>query len=308
MIRANTNPVWLPLYEALASSVRLSIIDLLAAKPMNVKQLAEELELSSAIVSMHIRKLEKAGIVETRMVRLNGGTHKICSLLEHSIAIDLPRERQEPVKQHEASIPVGHYTQFEVHPTCGIATSDKVIGQFDDPRFFNEPERMNASIIWFAKGYVEYKIPNYLLPGEQPTELEISLEIGSEAPGSNANWPSDISFTLNGIPIGMWTSPGDYGDRRGKFTPDWWMDSINQYGLLKVIRIQHNGTFIDGQKMSDVSIHDIGLDRNHWTFRLAVQEDAVHAGGLTIYGKGFGNYNQDMLFRVFYRSPEEGKR
>lgn len=300
MIKANTSPAWLPLYEALASQVRLNIIDLLAEKPMNVKELAEALGLSSAIVTMHIRKLEKAGIIQTKMVRKQGGTHKMCALSEYSIEIELPHPAQITKKMHEISIPIGHYTEYEVHPTCGIATPDKIIGQFDDPRFFLEPERMNAGIMWFGRGYVEYKVPNYLLPGERPSALEIVLELGSEAPGFNANWPSDIDFSLNGIPIGMWTSPGDYGDIRGKFSPLWWHDYVNQYGLLKVIRVEEKGTFIDGQLVSEVGIEQIGLDRNHWTFRLTVREDAVHVGGLTLYGKGFGNYNQDMIFRVYY--------
>jgi len=303
MIYANTDSSWLPLYEALASPVRLAIIDLLASNSMNVKELAEALGLSSAIITMHIRKLEKADLVQTKMVRKEGGTHKMCTLAERSISIELPNPLNEGKKLHEVNVPVGHYTEFEVHPTCGLATVDKQIGQFDDPRFFLEPERMNAGILWFGKGYVEYKVPNYLLPGQQPTMLEIMLELGSEAPGFNDNWPSDIDFTLNKKSLGYWTSPGDYGDVRGRYTPRWWNDRVNQYGLLKVIRIQADGTFIDGQQMSDVSIDQIGLDRNFWTFRIAVRDDAVHVGGLTLYGKGFGNYNQDIVFRVYY---EEG--
>ncbi|CAM4294284.1 putative transcriptional regulator [Paenibacillus endophyticus] len=300
MIQANTDEQWLPLYEALASPVRLSIINLLAADMMNVKELAEAIGLSSAIVTMHVRKLEKAGIVHTKMVRKQGGTHKICSLAEHSISIELPNPALDLRKVHDVSVPVGHFTEFEVFPTCGIATVDKMIGQFDDPRFFLEPERMNAGILWFGKGFVEYKVPNYLVAGQRPLALEITLELGSEAPGVNENWPSDIEFSLNGKDIGMWTSPGDYGDVRGRFSPAWWGDRVNQYGLLKVIRIQENGTLIDGQHMSAVSIGEIGLERNFWTFRIEVKEDAVHVGGLTLYGKGFGNYNHDIMFRVFY--------
>ncbi|OBZ15819.1 transcriptional regulator [Bacillus sp. FJAT-26390] len=300
MIHANTDEAWLPLYEALASPVRLSIINQLATNMMNVKELAEAVGLSSAIVTMHIRKLEKAGIVQTKMVRKDGGTHKICSLAERSIAIELPHPALDVKKVHDVSVPVGHFTQFEVFPTCGIATVDKLIGQFDDPRFFLEPERMNAGILWFGKGYVEYKVPNYLLSGQRPVALEITLELGSEAPGVNENWPSDINFSLNGMDIGMWTSPGDYGEVRGRFSPAWWADRVNQYGLLKVIRIQEEGTLIDGQLMSSIGIGEIGLDRNFWTFRIGVREDAEHVGGLTIYGKGFGNYNHDIMFRVFY--------
>jgi predicted transcriptional regulator len=304
MINANTDEAWLPLYEALASPVRLSIINLLATNMMNVKELAEAIGLSSAIVTMHIRKLEKAGIVETKMVRKHGGTHKICSLAERTITIELPHKALDVKKVHDVSVPVGHFTEFEVFPTCGIATTEKLIGQFDDPRFFLEPERMNAGILWFGKGYVEYKVPNYLLAGQRPVALEITLELGSEAPGINDNWPSDINFSLNGMEIGMWTSPGDYGEVRGRFSPAWWGDRVNQYGLLKVIRIQEDGTLIDGQHLSSTSIGEIGLERNFWTFRIGVKEDAVHVGGLTLYGKGFGNYNHDIMFRVFY---EDGR-
>lgn len=300
MIRANTDEKWLPLYEALASSVRLSIIKLLAEQPMNIKELAARLELSSAIITMHIRKLEEAGITESKMVRRNGGTHKINSLSVDWIEIAMPQKTQIPRKYQEVSIPIGHYTEFEVHPTCGLSTTEKVIGQYDDPRYFLDPERMNAHILWFSKGYVEYKIPNYVMQGHLLTEIELSFEIGSEAPGVNPNWPSDINFSLNGIRLGTWTSPGDSGNGRGIFTPDWWHDEVNQYGLLKVIRITSAGTFIDGQRMSDTTIEDIPVERNQWTFRLATSEDAKQSGGLTLYGEGFGNYNQNIILRLYH--------
>jgi predicted transcriptional regulator len=299
MIRANTERKFLPLYEALASEVRLHILELLAVKPMNVKEIAETLGLSSAIITMHVRKLEKGGLIESRMVRKEGGTHKICTLAVHAVEIMLPSQQTERRASHESSIPVGHYTEFEVHPTCGLATKDKIIGQFDDPRFFLEPERMNARILWFGTGYVEYKIPNYLLPNQRPDSIEFSMEISSEAPGVNENWPSDIHFYLNGTLLGVWTSPGDFGTTRGRFTPAWWMDSVNQYGLLKVIRVSEEGTFIDGQKLSEVRLSDLEFERNYWTLRIAVPETARHAGGLTLYGEGFGNYNQDIVFRVY---------
>ena len=55
-------------------------------------------------------------------------------------------------------------------------------------------------------------------------QITLSFEISSEAPGVCDNWPSDITFRLNDINIGKWTSPGDFGDVRGMFTPDWWFD------------------------------------------------------------------------------------
>jgi predicted transcriptional regulator len=42
------------------------------------------------------------------------------------------------------------------------------------------------------------------------------------------------------------------------------------------------------------------MEHKQWTFRLAVLPDAVHKGGLTLYSKGFGNYDQNMLIRNYY--------
>lgn len=301
MIRANTDRKWLPLYEALASEVRLKILELLAEKPMNLKEIAERLALSSAILTMHVRKLELAGLIATKMVRKEGGTHKMCSLAESAIEITLPHTEAEEKLFYEQHIPVGHYTSFEVFPTCGIATPEKLVGQYDDPRYFLDPERVNAGIIWFGKGYVEYKLPNYLRSSQIAEELEISFEIGSEAPGTNDQWPSDIRFYLNGVRLGEWTSPGDYGAHsRGRFTPDWWHIPLNQYGLWKALRINREGTYMDGQRISDTTLDDLRLDGSFWTLRFAVEDDATHVGGLTLYGAGFGNYNQDIQFRMYY--------
>ncbi|REK64345.1 MAG: transcriptional regulator [Cohnella sp.] len=299
MIRANTDRKWLPVYEALANGARLRILELLAERPMNLKDLAQALDLSGPMMTMHIRKLEQAGLIRTRMVRKDGGTHKMCSLAEDGVEIAFPSREKEARPVQEVSVPIGHYTRYEVYPTCGLATKDQVIGQYDDARYFLEPERMSAQILWFGKGFVEYQIPNYLLTGQKAEEIEISLEIGSEAPGVNKHWPSDIHFYLNGVLLGVWTSPGDSGEGRGKLTPDWWPDHINQYGWLKMIRVRRDGTYVDGQRVSDVTIADIPAARNHWTLRLAVPEDAEHVGGLTIYGESFGNYAQDILFRVY---------
>jgi predicted transcriptional regulator len=296
-IRANTERKWLPLYEALASEVRLRILELLAEGPRNVKELAAAVELSSAIVTMHVKKLEQGGLIRTEHVRKGGGTHKMCSLAVSRIELSLPAAADTARRYREVSVPVGHYSRFDVQPTCGLATLDSVIGQFDDPRYFLEPERMHARILWFGRGYVEYHIPNYVLAGEPLEEIEISLEIGSEAPGTSDNWPSDIYFSLNDTPLGFWTSPGDPGEGRGVLTPAWW--NVNQHGWLKVIRLTRSGTFLDGQRLSDVTLADIVMTRNEWLLRLEVPEHAAHVGGLTIYGEGFGNYNQDILFRTY---------
>ncbi|KFN11140.1 MarR family transcriptional regulator [Paenibacillus macerans] len=182
IIKANGEPKFIPLYEALASEVRWKIMSLIADQEMNVKDIADRLELSPSIVTMHIRKLEQAGPVGSHRVRLGGGTHKLCFLKQKFVEIELPTVGCT-AKIREQSISVGHYTAFEVHPTCGLGTRAREIGVWDDPRYFLDPERVHAAVLWLGWGYVEYKMPNYLLVDQTAEAIEISMEIASEAPG-----------------------------------------------------------------------------------------------------------------------------
>lgn len=50
--------------------------------------------------------------------------------------------------------------------------------------------------------------------------------------------------------------------------------------------------------MSEVTLAEIKLQEPFWTIRFAVDEQAAHVGGLTLYGSGFGNHDQDIVIRV----------
>ena len=80
-----------------------------------------------------------------------------------------------------------------------------------------------------------------------------------------------------------------FGDVHGMFTPQWWPQNWNQYGLLKLLVINDYGTYIDGLKISDVSTLSLHLDYNSdIRLRLAVENDSEHVGGITLDGKSFG--------------------
>ena len=290
----------LPFFEALASSARIKVIQLLAENDMNIKELAQAIGISSPIMLKHVRKLEEAGIIMTRMVTRNGSVQKLCTLLGAEYRLDMPIRQLTLRNCHEVHIPVGHYTDIEAEPTCGILSEHAIIGHLDDPRVFLEPERVNAEALWFSGGFVAYSFPNYLTQKQYVEEIEISFEISSEAPGFKDEWPSDIAFSLNGIQLCQWTSPGDFGEKRGVLTPQWWQS--NQYGLLKVLRITHKGTLLDGVRVSDISLEDVGAEHKHrWLLRFDVIPNNKNAGGLTLFGSKFGNYNQAILMRTFYR-------
>lgn len=289
----------LAILEALASDTRLAMIGLLNERSLNISELAEALSISSAIVTRHVQKLESAGLIRCTTQSGRRGMQKICSLAEDALTVRLRMvTRSADVYVHE--IPVGQYTAYAVQPTCGLASATGLIGLSDDPRYFADPAHIHAELLWFGCGWVEYRIPNYLLGNQTVRSLEVSLELCSEAPRFDEHHPSDISFLINGRHIGIWTSPGDFGTRKGTYTPDWW-NGGTQYGLLKTIRIDESGSFIDGVRMSDTTIADLSIRYgSEITFRLGVDEKARHMGGLNLFGRGFGNYRQDIRVTMAY--------
>lgn len=290
----------LPLFKALSSDIRIEILELLSEhKQLNMNDIAEKLNLTNGAITMHIKKLEECGLIKISTLTAKHGIQKICNLHEDKFVIDI--SKQDVPNCYEFEIGVGHYTSYEIYPTCGIATKDKLIGEVDNPTYFADPERINSDILWFSRGYIEYRIPNYLKPGQEFSEIQISMEISSEAPGNCVNWPSDINFSLNNCHLGGWTSPGDYADTKGILTPAWWFSVWNQYGLLKLLTINNFGCFVDGLQISDITLSDLNLNyKSDLFFRLSIPEDAKHIGGLTIFGKNFGNYNQGINVRIIY--------
>lgn len=301
----------LEIFKALGSELRINIIKLLQENhEMNMNELATSLGITNGALTSHIKKLEESGIIQVMTERGSHGNQKVCKVAVDKIVVDVESEENEEDQNiYNTEVKVGHYSDYEVYPTCGLATSQAIVGEVDDPRYFSHPDRINAGILWFTKGYIEYIIPNLLPSATKIDQITVSLEISSEAPGINNDWPSDISILLNDVKIGTWTSPGDYGDVQGIFTPDWWFQNWNQYGLLKMIVINKKGTFVDGLKISDVTINEFNLDyKSTVRFKFEIEEDAKNVGGITIFGSEFGNYNQDIKVRIAYSPMEIAKK
>ncbi len=301
----------LEIFKALGSELRINIIKLLQENhEMNMNELATSLGITNGALTSHIKKLEESGIIQVMTERGSHGNQKVCKVAVDKIVVDVESEENEEDQNiYNTEVKVGHYSDYEVYPTCGLATSQAIVGEVDDPRYFSHPDRINAGILWFTKGYIEYIIPNLLPSATKINQITVSLEISSEAPGINNDWPSDISILLNDVKIGTWTSPGDYGDVQGIFTPDWWFPNWNQYGLLKMIVINKKGTFVDGLKISDVTINEFNLDyKSTVRFKFEIEEDAKNVGGITIFGSEFGNYNQDIKVRIAYSPMEIAKK
>jgi predicted transcriptional regulator len=291
--------------KGLASPVRARILKLLHERGrLNVNEISHELRLPQSTVATNVQVLERAGLIGTETINARKGQQKICTARYNEILIRFETEaRRRDNDLVEVSMPLGLFTSAEVSVPCGLCSTTGIIGLLDVPDSFLDPSRVQAALAWFGRGHVEYKFPNNAkLLGTTVEMIEFSMELSSEVPGTNLNWPSDITLWVNDVQTGTWTSPGDYGDKRGVYTPTWWKLKGSQYGKLKTWRIASSGTFVDGVRLSEVTIDDVQLSQHHSIrMRIGIDEHADHPGGVNIFGKGFGNYDQDIVMRLHLR-------
>ncbi|MBB6675646.1 ArsR/SmtB family transcription factor [Cohnella nanjingensis] len=296
--------------HALSTRSRVDMLRLLNTRSMNIVEIAEALSLPVSTVASNVKVLEGAGLITTELLPAVRGAMKVCSRSYDDIHMALNNiyesVAKRPTNVYEMEMPIGHYSDCEVHPTCGMADRDGMIILEDEPASFYHPKHVGAQIIWFRKGYLEYLFPLEIPQAAQIGSVEFSMEMCSEAPNYDNDWPSDISVWLNGVEIGMWTSPGDFGDRRGKLNPPWWTDWTTQYGLLKTWRIDRERTTLDMKKVSDVTVDQLQLlQRPNLRLRVGVGPDAVHKGGVNLFGRSFGDYEQDIKMKIQYAMPGE---
>jgi predicted transcriptional regulator len=289
--------------RAFSSEIRVRILELLQNQELNVTEIGRRLGIPQSTAATSILTLEEAGLINSHSANGVKGGQKVCSARYKEFLIAFsPPSLPADHKVIEVEMPVGLFTSHNVAAPCGLCSRDGILGFLDVPGTFFSPDRVKAALVWFEKGYVEYKFPNNALYSENGAlkRLELSVEMSSEVPGTDKKWLSDISVWINEVKIGIWTSPGDFGDRRGKYTPPFWKLEGSQYGILTTWEVGEGGTFVDGKKASSVSLEDLRIPAHHSIkVRIGVDESAAHVGGLNIFGKGFGDHDQDIVLKLY---------
>ena len=143
----------LDIFKALGSDVRIEILNiLLENNNMSMNELASNLNITNGALTSHIKKLESCGLITISSESAGHGNQKLCSVHLDKILIDL--EKQEDFQNiYSTDLKVGHYSNYRVCPTCGLASDKALIGEVDDARYFDHPERYTADILWFTKGF-----------------------------------------------------------------------------------------------------------------------------------------------------------
>lgn len=287
--------------KALSSPVRIKILKLLYYNSYNIGEISEKLGIPASSAGVHIKILENARLINTEIHPGSRGAMKLCSRKNDLISIRLSGNEKHVNQFKSISMPVGSYTDCEVVPTCGLADENDYIGVEDNPSTFFLPERMNAQIVWSGGGFLEYKFPNPLNSSEKPQRLILSFEACSEAPNFRDDWKSDISIRCNGVRCGIWNSLGDFGSRRGRLNPSWWEDGATQYGMLVNCEITTEGTYINGEQVSDVSVYDLDIqDKPYVVVKIGNDPDSENVGGFNIFGEKFGDYEQNIILSIEY--------
>lgn len=289
--------------KALSSDVRLRMLAILKHKSMNVVELAQVLKIPVSSAAFHVNLLEEANLINTEMLPGIRGSQKVCSSRAEDVFLSINTSPQEKERRSfSVDMPIGNYYDFKIHPTCGMVNDETYIESCDDVQSFYSPNRSAAQLIWFQRGFVEYRFPNHFISGKNPNYVSFSLEICSEAPGYRNVWPSDITFSINNRELLTYTSPGDFGGRHGKLTPIWWTDGNTQFGLLKTISVDGTGTYLDGvMKSEEITIESLELSAQPYiSFKIEIKKDARHVGGINIFGKSYGDYAQNIVMHVEY--------
>ena len=291
--------------DALSSIDRIRILHLLSTGPMSVSELSKKLNLAVSSVSYHIEILVRSQLVFISYQPGIKGHKKLCTRAALSVNIDLSDtvlQSNEPVLEI-VEMPIGNFVDCDVQAPCGLTGRESPIAAFDIPQLLFTPKRTAAQLLWFKSGFITYKFPNNFFFSKSNIDyqkISFSLELCSEAIYYCTDWPSDITFYINGIELFTYTSPGDYGGRRGKFTPEYWFINSTQYGQLLQFSVDNSGVKI-GDKLVNrhVLFSDLHLqDGNGIELKFGIKPDAVHVGGINIFGKSFGDYPQAIVMTL----------
>lgn len=292
---------FLDVAKALSLELRMDIFELLQEHTLSVHEIADRLQLPISTISSNVARLERAGLIHCELMPGEHGTKKICSCIFDRFIIDCKRPSEKRSDSIQINMPIGRFTDCRIEPTCGLLGETGVIGLLDDVKSFYEPDVVDAQLLWFKKGFVDYRFPNRVLYGMALSQITISVEICSEAPKFKLDWPSDITLWINGVEVGTYTSPGDFGGERGVYSPLWWDIDSTQYGLLKNWSVTETGSFIDGLKISDQRISDLHIDEgDYFSVRFGIKDDALNQRGMNLFGRKFGNYEQDIVATVSF--------
>lgn len=281
---------------ALAHPLRLTILEQLLTQPRSITEIAKINKITNSTAIFHLKLMEKAQLVFSRCQPNKKGKTLIFYINFSEIGISTQPKAQSDIHIFTQSAGVGEYVEACFSKYLRIATSDNIIVLEHNDAFHSC--RFDAQLLCTDGGKFTYAFSNAFAKENTVRRIEFSLELCSESPYFRNDWKSEISFDVNGTEILTYISPGDFGDRRGKLNPPWWANKYTQYGQLVRIAIDREGVWLNGNLSNAITLDCLQLEKsNRLTFSVYTKDDAKYAGGFNLFGKKFGNFEQDIVLR-----------
>ena len=291
---------------ALASVDRIRVFKTLLYQPKSISSISQETDISISTTSRYAQDLADAGLISiTYQPGIKGHT-KYCAQEALSCKFVLEPDTKNSAnltrREYISEMPIGMFSLCNITSPCGMLGAVEPLAIKDNPAMFFLPQRMNAECLWFNTGMLGYTfpVPEDFIKDRAPKSLSFSFEVCSETHNYNLDWPSDITIRINGREVLTFTSPGDFGGTRGKFTPSYWPVTCTQYGILKKVEITSQGAFLDGVLIdANHTLESLEIAKNNMIcFEIGVKETAVHRGGINLFGKNFGDFNQAIVMTL----------
>ncbi|MGL4677386.1 MAG: ArsR/SmtB family transcription factor [Brevinema sp.] len=287
--------------RALSTEIRMKMLSLLHSQSMSPSELMTYFQIPLSSIVFNLQLLEEAGLI---VIQKSIGKKKSRSVAATTIdMITITVRNTASFLKHQSlqiEMPIGDYFECSVFPSCGMADERGIIEALDDPRVFYSIQRKNAQLIWFQQGTIEYRFPNNFACIQENTikKLSFSMELCSEISGFSDIWPSDIGITINGKKATLYHSPGDFGARRGKLTPEFWGYGATQYGLLKTFSFTEEGVFIDEHLIEDSpKLEEFQINKGMY---ISLAIEASHPGGINLFGNRYGDHPQHIIMSLEY--------
>ena len=287
---------------ALSSPIRVAILKQVNERGKTLSELAKLNYVSFSSIVFHTKLLEEANLIRIKTIKVNNVYSKyvIKGCININIHFNDVSFNTTETETIEESMPVGYYTNANFGQNNGFVINGIFHSFYENTPFLND--RFKADLIYSSNGFVEYSFDNSKIKDKNVEEIMFSLEICSEVPYYNNNFESLIGFSINDIEVIDFISPGDFGGRRGKFSPSNSSLNATQYGQLKTIIINKNGVYLDGILLNEnIKVNDLKLnENNHILFKITSKKHNDSYGGFNIFGKNYGDYPQDILMTISY--------
>ena len=289
--------------RAFSSPKRLEILHLLGTNNiMNVNEIARAIDLPISSTAMHICTLEEAGLITCAKQPSFHGTMKMCTREKNEVVFQLNEGAATMQRVQLQQLPIGAYSEAGgISPSCGLASYSAPIGAYNNSRSFHLAERLNAEILWYKTGYLEYRFSMLSMEEINIHWLEVSFEACSQAPSDMPVWQSDVCVSINGRLLGTHTCTCDSQGRRGTLNPEWWPNVPTQHGELLAWRVDDSGSYVQKRRVGDTCLSDLVLSQKEMiTVRITVPSEEKPQLGINLFGNRFGDYNQGIALQIGY--------